>query len=95
MSGYQQMRRALSNHVLSRPRGVWQRLLYPVLRTAYTQGYESGYAIGFITADEKARAEIVREASEPPSRTCNNCLGTGNDIMARTCPDCDGRGIRW
>lgn len=93
MSGYQQMRRALSNHVLSRPRGLWQRLIYPVLRTAYTQGYESGYAIGFITADEKARAEIESSA-EVPSRECSNCLGSGTDIMACTCPDCDGRGIR-
>ena len=57
MSGHQHMRRALNNHVLSRPRGLWERILFPVLRTAYTQGYEAGYATGFVTADRIARDE--------------------------------------
>ncbi|WP_413354006.1 hypothetical protein [Microbacterium sp. 1P06AB] len=57
MTGYQQMKRAVSAHVLSRPRGLWERLVFPIARSAYQQGYEAGYATGYVDADRRRDRE--------------------------------------
>jgi hypothetical protein len=48
VTGYERMRQALAQSVLSRPRGLWERLTYPMLREAFKQGFQVGYATGHI-----------------------------------------------
>ena len=46
ISGFHRMRAALSRSMLSRPRGLWERLTFPMLREAYAQGFREGYGTG-------------------------------------------------
>jgi hypothetical protein len=48
LTGYQRMGQALAQSVLSRPRTLWERLTYPMLREAYKQGFQDGYGTGHI-----------------------------------------------
>lgn len=57
MSGYERMLRALNTSIYSRPRGLWERLLFPMLRVAYRQGFEDGYATGHVDAQRSEGRE--------------------------------------
>lgn len=56
MSGYTKMRRALAASMLSRPRGLWERLTFPLLRESFKQGFEQGYATGHIDGQHAGEA---------------------------------------
>jgi len=47
-SGYQKMQAALAKSFLSRPRTLFERLTFPMLREAYKQGFKDGYGIGHV-----------------------------------------------
>lgn len=54
MTGYQKMLEALSRSVLSRPNGLLERLVYPLARKAYEQGFRDGYGTGHIDGQYKS-----------------------------------------
>lgn len=57
MTGHERMRQALAQSVLSRPRGMWERLTYPMLREAFKQGFQAGYATGHIDGQHAPKEE--------------------------------------
>lgn len=54
MTGYERMQRALARSVLSRPRGLFERLVFPMMRAAFEEGYKAGYANGHIDGQHSA-----------------------------------------